>query len=237
MVACAAGGPLGCADALSTRCSVWRQDRTLKSTYNLPLLLRPGHCEHSCRCRLPSALRMVGSNPSCSSLIQRKPSTADTNCSPSRLMLNWADAIPPSQSNSHSRTSDPQRVKPCTNLRLSWAASTSLAYIPWSSPAVEAISADALLLSSPGMRICDQWNLESTPELESSTKPTSNSRIAIEPYKCWCSCTSGRRRAPKAGWSSPAKSKSWPMSHANQLKTSLSSLLQASSTSRLLLGN
>ena len=43
--------------------------------------------------RLPSDVRMVGSNPSCSSFIQRNPSIAEVNCRPSLLMSNADDAV------------------------------------------------------------------------------------------------------------------------------------------------
>ncbi|KAF2175150.1 hypothetical protein K469DRAFT_80265 [Zopfia rhizophila CBS 207.26] len=89
-------------------------------------------------------------------------------------------------------------VKPRTKRRLSWAASTSLAYRPRSIHALETMSAEELLLSSPGTRICDQRHLESAPALGSSTKPTSNLRSAVEPCTGWWGGASGRRRGPES---------------------------------------
>lgn len=102
------------------------------------------------------------------------------------------------------------------------AASTSLAYRPRSSNVLEAVSADGLLLSSPATRICDKQHLEPTPAFGSSTKPTSNLRSAVEPFKGWWGCANGLRRTLKGGWCSSAKPKSWPVSRANQHKASLS---------------
>jgi hypothetical protein len=87
---------------------------------------------------------------------------------------------PPKPVKLHILMRDPQMVKPKTKRRISCAASTSLAYAPRSSHAFDALSADGLLFSSPGTRICDQRHRESFPAFGSSTKPTSNLRYPVE---------------------------------------------------------
>lgn len=131
---------------------------------------------------LPAALRMVGPNPSCSSLIQRKPSIADTDCSPSRLMLNCADAILPSRSNSHSRMSPRSRRPTCDWL---W----SLASVDGAVPAVvvELLKPVDSPLRSPragpwGMQTSSRNPLPSLLQASS----TSRSLLGREDYPLLC---------------------------------------------------
>src|SRR6266516_396959 len=82
------------------------------------------------------------------------------------------------------------------------------------------MSADGLLFSSPGTRICDQWHLESLPASGLFTKPTSNLRSPVEPGIGLFGCATGLRPAVRVDLKSSANAASFSHKSANQLKTS-----------------
>lgn len=213
LIAFAVCSPAGRSSAGDTACAFHHlvEDKPLSRTMPLDLDKPLVICHHDCRVK-----------PELFLALQRKPRIVETNYSPSLLMSNCSEAMPPSRSNTHTLIREPHRVKPRTNRRLSWAPSTSRAYLARSSRASEGVSADGLLFSSPGTRICTQLNRGASPVLALglSTKPISIFRFPTEPEIGSSGFASRLRRRVGVDWWRSAKTASLSQKPANQLSTS-----------------